>query len=131
MTGKYFDYLCNFKRNPELSDAAREEVAGYFKKCPSTRDKFVRDYRLWMTYEQEGIQKLNKVTRKIFFNFVPFPRAIREKLSRTPTYEALGTVFTNQRAKKLTEANNLIKKLEKGQQSVPAEFLAERDFHSL
>lgn len=43
---------------------------------------FISDYILWMTKESEGIQRLDKEVRGIFWRNMPFPDQLREKLRR-------------------------------------------------
>lgn len=41
---------------------------------------FIRDYIQWITKESEGIQRLDKEIRGIFWRNMPFPLEVREKL---------------------------------------------------
>ncbi|MDR3174691.1 MAG: hypothetical protein LBU19_10605 [Treponema sp.] len=54
------------------------------------KDYFVQDYIQWMTKESEGTQKLDKEIRGIFWRFMPFSRAVKEKLkNRNFIYQEL------------------------------------------
>jgi hypothetical protein len=44
------------------------------------KDYFIRDYILWITKESEGIQKLEKEVRGLFWRMMPFPEAIKQNL---------------------------------------------------
>ena len=44
------------------------------------KDSFVQDYILWMTKECDGVQKLDKEVRDIFWRYMPFTAEIKEKL---------------------------------------------------
>ena len=44
------------------------------------KDRFVRDYVLWITKESEGTQKLEREVRDIFWRYVPFPQSLKEEL---------------------------------------------------
>ncbi|MBN2657798.1 MAG: hypothetical protein JXR86_12115 [Spirochaetales bacterium] len=46
------------------------------------RLKFIQDYILWMTKESEGVQKLDKDVRGIFWRDMPFPLPLRESLRK-------------------------------------------------
>ncbi|MBB6482582.1 hypothetical protein [Spirochaeta isovalerica] len=46
------------------------------------RLKFIQDYILWMTKESEGVQKLDKDVRGIFWRDMPFPLQLRESLRK-------------------------------------------------
>ena len=46
------------------------------------RMKFIQDYILWMTKESEGVQKLDKDVRGIFWRDMPFPQQTKETLRK-------------------------------------------------
>jgi len=54
------------------------------------KEYFIRDYIMWMTKEAEGIQKLEKDVRGTFWRYMPFTRAVKEKLkNRNLIYQEL------------------------------------------
>ena len=54
------------------------------------KESFIDDYILWMQKESEGIQKLDKEVRAIFWRFMPFAKEVKEKLkSRALVYQEL------------------------------------------
>jgi hypothetical protein len=54
------------------------------------KEFFIQDYILWMTKEAEGTQKLNKEIRGVFWRFMPFSKAVKEKLKgRSLVYQEL------------------------------------------
>ncbi|MDR1574985.1 MAG: hypothetical protein LBS37_03180 [Treponema sp.] len=54
------------------------------------KEFFIQDYILWMTKEAEGIQKLDKEIRGIFWRYMPFSREVKEKLrNRSYVYQEL------------------------------------------
>jgi len=54
------------------------------------REYFMADYLIWITKESEGIQKLDKDIRQIFWQYMPFSKAIKEKLKgRSYIYQEL------------------------------------------
>jgi hypothetical protein len=54
------------------------------------KEFFIQDYIAWMTKESEGIQKLNKEVRGIFWRHMPFARELKEKLkNRSYVYQDL------------------------------------------
>lgn len=63
LTGRYYEYITTNK------------VKGDIKTL------FIEDYILWLTKESQGIQKLHKDARYIFWRFVPFPDKLKEQLS--------------------------------------------------
>ncbi len=62
ITGKYYNYFTDNK------------VRGNIK------DEFVKDYILWITQEWNGMQKLHKDVRTIFWRHIPFPQSKKEEL---------------------------------------------------
>jgi hypothetical protein len=54
------------------------------------KEYFIHDYIMWMTKEAEGIQKLEKDVRGTFWRYMPFTRAVKEKLkNRNLIYQEL------------------------------------------
>ena len=54
------------------------------------KEFFIQDYITWVTKESEGIQKLEKEVRAMFWRFMPFQQAIKEKLrERSFVYQEL------------------------------------------
>lgn len=44
------------------------------------KDYFIRDYILWMTKEAEGMMRLDKEVRSVFWRYVPFPQERKDML---------------------------------------------------
>jgi hypothetical protein len=54
------------------------------------KDYFVQDYIQWIVKESEGTQKLDKEVRGVFWRFIPFSQAVKEKLkTRNFIYQEL------------------------------------------
>jgi hypothetical protein len=54
------------------------------------KEYFIQDYIVWITKESEGIQKLEKEIRGIFWRYMPFSKEIKEKLkTRSYVYQEL------------------------------------------
>jgi hypothetical protein len=54
------------------------------------KDAFVENYVLWLTKESEGVQRLDKDLRGIFWRHIPFSQEIKEKLKgRSMAYQEL------------------------------------------
>ncbi len=68
LTGRYYEYIQTNKIKGDM------------------KTLFVEDYILWLTKESEGIQKLHKDARYIFWRFVPFPDEMKEQLSMKGYY---------------------------------------------
>jgi len=67
LTGHYYQWY--------LSNKLKGDIKGYF----------IEDYILWMTKEADGIQKLDKNVRGIFWRHMPFSQEVKDKL-RTRSY---------------------------------------------
>ena len=54
------------------------------------KEYFINDYILWMTKESDGVQKLDKEVRGIFWRHIPFAQDVKEKLkTRSLVYQEL------------------------------------------
>ena len=54
------------------------------------KEFFIQDYILWVTKESEGIQKLDKEVRAVFWRYMPFSQEIKDKLrNRSYVYQEL------------------------------------------
>jgi hypothetical protein len=54
------------------------------------KEYFIQDYIVWMTKEAEAIQKLDKEVRGIFWRYMPFSKAVKDKLkNRSYVYQEL------------------------------------------
>lgn len=60
------------------------------------KEYFINDYLLWMTKESEGVQKLSKEIRGVFWRYMPFAKDVKEKLKgRALVYQELCQRDTN------------------------------------
>jgi hypothetical protein len=72
LTGNYYQWFQNNKLKGDI------------------KEYFIQDYILWMTKEAEGTQKLDKEIRSVFWRFMPFAKAVKEKLKgRSFVYQEL------------------------------------------
>lgn len=83
ITGDYYQYHDSIKWKGDL------------------RSKFIYDYYLWITKESEGIQKLEKEVRRIFWFKVPFPEELKQELSKKGYYYQ--DLYKKEEAKKLSD----------------------------
>ncbi|MBN2159411.1 MAG: cyclic nucleotide-binding domain-containing protein [Spirochaetes bacterium] len=95
VTGEYFDYVNNFKKNTKLSVEAKEKIDERFRSVRNNRDRFADDYIQWVLYEKDGIMKLNNVVREMFFRHIPFRKDLREKLEAMPAFTQPATRYKN------------------------------------
>ena len=72
ITGNYYQWFQKMKLKGDL------------------KDTFIQDYILWITKESDGIQKLDKEIRGVFWRHMPFSKAVKEKLKgRSYIYQEL------------------------------------------
>ncbi|MBN2435443.1 MAG: hypothetical protein JXK07_09295 [Spirochaetes bacterium] len=96
ITGAYSDYIQFYKKNKKLSDEARKKIAEKIRSVRgNTREIFAEDYIMWLTYEKDGVMKLNPVVRDMFYRYIPFKNEIREKLERMPAFQDSAIRFKN------------------------------------
>ncbi len=62
ITGKYYQWFSERKLRGDV------------------REYFIRDYALWINKESQGMQKLDKDVRGIFWRMMPFPQHIKDNL---------------------------------------------------
>ena len=78
LTGNYYQWFQSRKMKGDLKEA------------------FIGDYLLWMLKESEGIQRLDKEVRAIFWRYMPFSKEVKEKLKpRALVYQELCQRDTN------------------------------------
>ena len=72
LTGNYYQWYQNQKLKGDI------------------KDYFIEDYLVWILKESEGIQKLSREVRDIFWRYMPFSQAIKDELkTRAPVYQEL------------------------------------------
>ncbi|MBQ9495572.1 MAG: hypothetical protein IJR50_08050 [Treponema sp.] len=72
LTGQYYQYI------------DRQKLKGDLKQF------FIEDYILWMTKESNGVQRLDKEVRGIFWRNMPFPNELKQELrKRSLVYDEL------------------------------------------
>jgi hypothetical protein len=72
LTGNYYQWFQKMKLKGDL------------------KETFIGDYITWIVKESEGIQKLDKEVRGVFWRHIPFSQPVKEKLrDRSYTYQDL------------------------------------------
>ena len=72
LTGQYYQWLVAQKLKGDV------------------KDYFINDYVLWMTKESDGVQRLDKEVRGIFWRHMPFSQELKDKLkTRSLVYQEL------------------------------------------
>ena len=132
MTADYTDYIQFFKKNRDLSPEAKEKIAQDFKRFRDDRSRFVYDYCIWVLYESEGTQRLNKVARKIMAKYIPFRAPYRERLLKLPSYIDLVNKNINIRKRKASEMEPRFKKYRQNNNGeLPNELLETYKFYNM
>lgn len=121
VTGEYFDYVNNFKKNSKLSPEMKEKINLRFKSLRTNRDRFADDYMLWIEYEREGIMKLNTVVREMFFKHIPFKREIRDHLENMPAFSKYANRYKNIQAREYAAYERKFKKYQDASGEYPKE----------
>lgn len=92
LTSEFYDYVQFYRKNRDLSQEAKEKVKAELVHAKNNyREVFVADYVNWMKYESQGNFRLNKVSRRIISEYVPFRKEVRKKLEENPMYKELFT----------------------------------------
>ena len=92
LTSEFYDYIQFYRKNRDLSQQAKERVKADLVHAKNNyREVFVMDYLGWMKYESQGNFRLNKVSRRIISEYVPFKMEVRKKLEENPMYKELFT----------------------------------------
>lgn len=90
LTSEFYDYVQFYRKNRELSKEAKDKVKAELVHAKNNyREVFVEDYINWMRYESKGNIRLNKVSRRIISEYVPFSTEVRKKLEENPMYKEL------------------------------------------
>ena len=72
LTGNYYQWFQNQKLKGDI------------------KEYFIQDYITWMIKESEGIQKLDKEVREVFWRYMPFSDSVKAKLKdRALVYQEL------------------------------------------
>lgn len=92
LTSEFYDYIQFYRKNRDLSQQAKERVKADLVHAKNNyREVFVGDYLGWMKFESQGNFRLNKVSRRIIAEYVPFKAEVRKKLEENPMYKELFT----------------------------------------
>jgi hypothetical protein len=131
LTADYTDYVQFFYKSKELSEEIKEKLAEDMKRFRDDRARFVNDYTVYMRFESEGSQRMNRVSRKIFTKHVPFAREIRERLLKLPSYTDVVQKSINIRRRKANELTPRYTKYERENKTLPKELLETRKFYNM
>ncbi len=120
LTSEYVDYIQFYHKNRDLTTEKKERLKSQIARGRgNNREVFLIDYIAWVTREQRGEIRLNKVARAMLATYVPFPKEIRERVMAQPIFAEAYAKFERQRAHKVRELETRIRALEKNRIAVP------------
>ncbi|HMY12169.1 MAG TPA: Crp/Fnr family transcriptional regulator, partial [Turneriella sp.] len=131
LTADYTDYVQFFYKSKELSEEIKEKIAEDMKRFRDDRARFVNDYTVYMRFESEGSQRMNRVARKIFTKHIPFAKEIRERLLKLPSYTEVVQKSINIRKKKANELTPRYTKYERENKTLPKELVETRRYYNM
>ena len=132
LTSEFYDYVQFYRKNRDLSQQAKEKVkADLLHAKNNYREVFVADYVDWMKYESQGSFRLNKVSRRIISDYVPFRTEVRKKLSDNPMFKELFTKSNIIMGRKREKERVLFDRYTQNGGVMTAELQAHMDFYSM
>ena len=132
LTSEFYDYVQFYRKNRDLSQQAKEKVkADLLHAKNNYREVFVADYVGWMKYESQGSFRLNKVSRRIISDYVPFRSAVRRKLADNPMFKELFTKSDIIMGRKREKQRILFERYTSNGGVMTAELQAHMDFYSM
>ncbi|MEM7180745.1 MAG: cyclic nucleotide-binding domain-containing protein, partial [Spirochaetota bacterium] len=129
ITSAYNDYAEFYKKNKDLSIEQKEKITEEFRRFRSHKDRFINDYISWVKSEAEGIQKLNRVVRNIFYRHIPFAPEIRQRVATMPAYIDINTRFTNIRNREFKEKETRYRKYQNLPGGLPKKLQDNLDYY--
>ncbi len=122
LTSEYSDYLQFYRKNKELSEEKKEKIKAQIQKGRnSSREIFVIDYELWISYEAMGAIKLNKPVREMLATYCPFAKEIREQIKMQPLFEEAMARYYREKQKRVRELEGRVRMLQKDNLEIPKE----------
>ncbi|MDC7233951.1 MAG: hypothetical protein PQJ58_12030 [Spirochaetales bacterium] len=121
LVGVYYNYIRFFKKNPNISPEAKTRLEEFIKKTKSDKDRFAREYTMWVEFEFEGKVRLNSYVRDIFYRFCPYPAEKRSVMAAKPDWKKMENKFQNRRQKDILKLKSRIIKFEKKKRPLPGD----------
>ena len=132
LTSEFYDYVQFYRKNRDLSQQAKEKVkADLLHAKNNYREVFVADYVDWMKYESQGSFRLNKVSRRILSDYIPFCQEVRKKLSDNPMFKELFTKSNIIMGRKREKEKTIFERYTSNGGVMTAELQAHMDFYSM
>ena len=132
LTSEFYDYVQFYRKNRDLSQEAKEKVKAELVHAKNNyREVFVSDYVNWMKYESQGNFRLNKVSRRIISEYVPFKPEVRKKLEENPMYRELFTKSNIIAARKREKEKALFERYEAAGGVITPELRAHLNYYGI
>lgn len=132
LTSEFYDYIQFYRKNRDLSQQAKEKVKADLVHAKNNyREVFVADYMGWMKYESQGNFRLNKVSRRIISEYVPFKAEVRRKLEENPMYKELFTKSNILAARKREKEKALFDRYVAAGGAITPELEAHLNYHGI
>ncbi|SFS02738.1 cyclic nucleotide-binding domain-containing protein [Anaeromicropila populeti] len=130
LTSEYYDYIQFYQKNRDLTPEKKEKLKSQIVRGRgNTREVFLLDYMSWIMREANGEIRLNKVARALMATYIPFPKAIRERIAVQPIFSEAMFRFERERSLKVKELEQRKRALEKDNVDIPQDILDTLDFY--
>ena len=129
ITSEFCDYLQFYKSNRELSAEAKEIIRNMLVRARNNyKNVFSSYYADWITFESNGISRLNKHVRRMLFTYCPFPASIREKLMGNPQFSNLISRYETKQKQRDKQLSYVIQKFTSSGKTVKQELYDEQEY---
>lgn len=129
LTSEMCDYLQFYKNNRDLSTETKVAIKTELLRAKNTyKTVFVSNYVDWIIYEANGSPRLNKIARKILFNYCPFTADFRERLALNPQYADILKRYGVKVQQKLNHLERVVQKAGQMGKPAPQEILDEMEY---
>ncbi len=129
LTGTFYDFITFLKKNSKLSIEAKEKLQEIINNNrKDIKRVFILFYLTWMDYERKGIMRLDRASREIFFKYVPFPKEVRDRLSKIPVFSDLADKYKIVTEREITRLETRYRKLKNEAGDFPVEVQLTLDY---
>ena len=120
LTSEYYDYAMFYAKNRELSQDAKDKVKLALGRARNNyKNLFVADYTNWVLYESKGAVKLNKVARRIFATYIPFPAETCEAIASNGAFTEPIQAYTLKKRQQLHRLEKMVQKYKAQGKTIP------------
>ena len=129
LTSEYFDYLQFYRSNRDLSLDAKSAIKTEIIRARNNyKEVFVLNYLEWLQYEAKGSPRLNKIARRIMFEYCPFSVDVRETLTLNPQYADPLKRYHLKQHQREQLLSRVIQKVEQSHKRAPQELYDELEY---